>query len=44
MLRTDRVREFLPLLDELVISGLVALDEVDVVRYVAGDRARRGRR
>lgn len=28
-----RVREFLPQLDELDISGLVALDQVETVRY-----------
>ena len=32
----ERVREFLPQLDELGLSGLVTLDEVHVVRYVAG--------
>jgi uncharacterized protein len=37
----DRIREFLPQLDELEISGLVILDEVDVVRYVAGEAGRR---
>ena len=31
----SRVREFLPQLDELDISGLMTLDEVDVIRYVA---------
>jgi hypothetical protein len=30
----DRVRAFLPQLDELVTNGLVILDEVEVVRYV----------
>jgi PII-like signaling protein len=40
----DRVREFLPRLDELEISGLVILDEVNVVRYVADERKRRGLR
>jgi PII-like signaling protein len=30
----ERVRAFLPQLDELVTEGLVMLDEVDVVRYV----------
>lgn len=40
----DRVREFLPQLDELEINGLVILDEVDVVRYVAGERPRTLRR
>ncbi|MCA1702510.1 MAG: DUF190 domain-containing protein [Actinobacteria bacterium] len=34
----DRVRQFLTQLDELEISGLVILDEVDVVRYVANQR------
>lgn len=29
----DRIREFLPQLDELDISGLVALDEVEAIRY-----------
>lgn len=37
----DRIREFLPQLDELEISGLVILDEVDIVRYVAEKRERR---
>ncbi|WP_291415938.1 DUF190 domain-containing protein [Actinophytocola sp.] len=37
----DRVREFLPRLDELEISGLMTLDEVDVVRYVADEKGRR---
>lgn len=30
----ERIRAFLPQLDELVAEGLVMLDEVDVVRYV----------
>lgn len=30
----ERVRAFLPQLDDLVREGLVMLDEVDVVRYV----------
>ena len=30
----QRVRDFLPQLDELVDEGLVILDEVEVVRYV----------
>ncbi|MFF5990376.1 DUF190 domain-containing protein [Prauserella flavalba] len=29
----DRVRRFLPQLDELIEEGLVTLDEVEVVRY-----------
>lgn len=31
----DRIRSFLPQLDELDISGLITLDEVEVVRFVA---------
>lgn len=31
----ERVREFLPQLDELVEEGMVILDEVEVIRYVA---------
>jgi PII-like signaling protein len=30
----QRIRDFLPQLDELVEEGLVLLDEVEVVRYV----------
>lgn len=30
----DRVRGFLPQLDELVGEGMVILDEVEVIRYV----------
>ncbi len=37
----DRIRGFLPQLDEMVGSGLVILDEVDVVRYRAEERKRR---
>ncbi len=36
----DRIREFLPQLDELVIEGLVSLDEVEVIRYVGRETAR----
>lgn len=32
----ERVRAFLPLLDELVTDGLVVLDECEVVRYEGG--------
>ncbi|HET6502716.1 MAG TPA: DUF190 domain-containing protein [Amycolatopsis sp.] len=32
------IREFLLQLDELQLSGLVTLDEVEVVRYVDNDR------
>lgn len=31
----DRIREFLPHLDELVTEGLVILDPVEVVRYAS---------
>lgn len=33
----DRVREFLPEIDELIDEGMVILDEVDVIRYVGKD-------
>src|ERR1700731_2108593 len=29
----DRIREFLPQLDELVTEGLIILDDVEVIRY-----------
>ena len=32
--REDRIRAFLPQLDELVSEGLVILDPVEVIRYV----------
>ena len=35
----ERIRGFLPQLDELVTKGLVTLDTVDVIRYVAGEKA-----
>ncbi len=31
--RPDRIREFLPQVEELVTRGLITLDEVEVVRY-----------
>ncbi|MQA77375.1 MAG: DUF190 domain-containing protein [Streptosporangiales bacterium] len=31
----DRVRAFLPQLDELITEGTVVVDEVEVIRYVA---------
>jgi PII-like signaling protein len=34
----ERVRAFLPQLDELVSEGMVILDEVEVIRYVGGER------
>ncbi|MEV0634667.1 DUF190 domain-containing protein [Streptomyces sp. NPDC050619] len=33
----ERVREFLPQLDELVTEGLVILDDCEVIRYVGRD-------
>ena len=38
----ERIEDFLPQLDELVTGGLVILDDVDVIRYVANaDRTSR---
>jgi hypothetical protein len=34
----QRVRDFLPELDELVTEGLVLLDEVEVIRYVGREQ------
>ncbi|GGV75495.1 UPF0166 protein [Streptomyces griseoloalbus] len=45
----ERVRAFLPQLDELVTEGLVILDDCEVIRYVGrdegkdADKERRGR-
>ncbi|MFN2535894.1 MAG: DUF190 domain-containing protein [Pseudonocardiaceae bacterium] len=36
----DRIRAFLPQLDELITEGLVIIDPVDVIRYVGYDRKR----
>jgi PII-like signaling protein len=33
--RPDRITAFLPILDEMVSDGLVTLEDVQVVRYVA---------
>lgn len=33
----DRIRAFLPQLDELVTQGLVIIDPVEVIRYVGRD-------
>ncbi len=33
----ERVRGFLPQLDELLGEGLVVLDECEVIRYAAGE-------
>jgi PII-like signaling protein len=35
----ERVRAFLPQLEELVTEGLVLVEEVEVVRYVGRDGA-----
>jgi PII-like signaling protein len=40
--REDRIRDFLPQLDELVTEGLVIVDPVEVIRY-AGRSAGTGR-
>ncbi|MGW1893260.1 DUF190 domain-containing protein [Streptomyces sp. NPDC002004] len=37
----DRVRAFLPQLDELVTEGLVTLDEVEVIRYAGREGGER---
>jgi uncharacterized protein len=34
----DRIRQFLPQLDELVAEGLVIIDPVEVIRYVGRPR------
>jgi PII-like signaling protein len=34
----ERVRAFLPQLDELVTEGLVMVDPVEVIRYVGRNR------
>ncbi|MBT2458467.1 DUF190 domain-containing protein [Streptomyces sp. ISL-86] len=36
----ERVREFLPQLDELVAEGLVILDDCEVIRYVGREKAK----
>ncbi|MDQ1749633.1 MAG: uncharacterized protein QOE71_689 [Pseudonocardiales bacterium] len=40
----ERIEEFLPQLDELVTGGLVILDDVDVVRYIANPAGRSTRK
>lgn len=35
----ERIREFLPQLEEIVDEGLVVIDQVEVVRYVGGSRS-----
>ncbi|MEU3663480.1 DUF190 domain-containing protein [Streptomyces sp. NPDC032940] len=39
----ERVRAFLPELDELVTEGLVILDDCEVIRYVGRDKTPGGR-
>jgi PII-like signaling protein len=34
----ERIREFLPLLDEMVTEGLVTLETVEVIAYRSGQR------
>jgi hypothetical protein len=34
--REDKVREFLPLLNDLIDSGLIVLDEVEMITYTPG--------
>ncbi|MEV5276770.1 DUF190 domain-containing protein [Streptomyces sp. NPDC051994] len=36
----DRIRDFLPQLDELVAEGLVILDDCEVIRYVGRERGK----
>jgi PII-like signaling protein len=36
----ERVRDFLPQLDELVAEGLVVLDDCEVVRYAGRERGK----
>jgi PII-like signaling protein len=36
----ERVRAFLPELDDLVTEGMVMIDEVEVIRYVGASRKR----
>lgn len=38
----DKIRDFLPQLDELVTEGLVIIDPVEVIRYVGRGRNQRG--
>jgi hypothetical protein len=39
----DRIRGFLPQLDEIVEEGLVLIDEVEVIKYVGRGHERAGR-
>jgi len=40
----EHIEEFLPQLDELVTGGLVILDDVEVIRYVANPAGRSHRK
>ncbi|MDP4500973.1 DUF190 domain-containing protein [Nonomuraea turcica] len=40
----DKIRSFLPQLDELISEGLVMLDEVEVIRYAGRAAGQGGRR
>jgi PII-like signaling protein len=35
----QRIREFMPVVDEMVKEGLVTLEKVEVIKYVAGGNA-----
>ena len=39
--REERIRDFLPVLDEMVSEGLVVLQDVHVVKYVASPKSGR---
>jgi PII-like signaling protein len=39
----EKIRAFLPRIEDLVVEGLIILDEVEVVRYVGSDQHRDGR-
>jgi len=39
---TERIRAFLPQLDEIVAEGLVMIDEVEVIKYVGRGHERVG--
>lgn len=32
----ERVRAFLPLLDEMVVEGLITIQDTEIIKYVAG--------
>ena len=39
----EKIRAFLPKIEDLVVEGLIILDEVEVVRYVGSDSRGDGR-